>query len=72
MLTRTLITPDLLEVREVVMGFTATQVRYWYYDLKNWMVSSHGKEGDKPDRAMTPKCIEWVRTHHLPKVRGKV
>lgn len=71
MLYRTLVEPGLLEVKEVVMGFSSTTRRYWYYDLKSWMVSSHGKEGDKPDRAMTPKDIEWVKTHHLARLMSR-
>lgn len=71
MLYRTLVTPELLEVKEELMGFVSTSRRYWYYDLKNWMVNSHGKQGDKPDRAMTPKDIERVKTHHLTRLMSK-
>lgn len=69
MLTRTLIRPDLLEVQECLMGFTTTTVRYWYYDLTNWLVSSLGKQNEIPTQPMTAKSIEWVKTHHLSKVK---
>ncbi len=42
--------------------------RTWYYDIENWLVSSHGKKGDTPDRPMTAEAIEWVQKHYLPKV----
>jgi hypothetical protein len=40
----------------------------WYYDIESWMVSSHGKKGDEPDRPMTEASIAWVQTHYLPHV----
>lgn len=59
---------DILHVTETIMGFTFTKVSHWYYDIKNWKVSSFGKLGDKPDRDMTPEAIERCKKHHLPKV----
>ena len=59
---------EVLHVVETINHATRTRVRHWYYDIKTWMVSSHGREGDLPDRAMTQSGIDWVRKHYLPKV----
>ncbi len=59
---------NILTVIEYRYTFKGTQTRYWYYDIEKWLVSSHGREGDKPDRTMTPSDIEWVQKHYLPKV----
>lgn len=59
---------NILHITETVHGFCRTTVRHWYYDIVNWMVSSHGREGDVPDRKMTASAIAWVRMHHLPHV----
>lgn len=62
------LTGDILEVKETICGWRDTKVSYWYYDIKNWMVSSHGRKGDKPDRHCTDSCIAWCRQHYLPRV----
>lgn len=59
---------DILEVKEVSMSFFKTQTLYFYYDIKNWFVSSHGKQHDKPDRPCSQSGIDWVKKHYLPKV----
>lgn len=59
---------DILEVKETICGFHNTKVSFWYYDIANWMKSSHGKQGDRPDRQMTHDDISWVKRHYLPKV----
>ena len=59
---------DILEVNEILMGWHDTKVSYWYYDIRNWMVSSFGRKGDKPDRHCTDESIAWVRKHYLPRV----
>jgi len=56
---------DILEVIESVHGWSKTKVTYWYYDIKQWKVSSHGKQFDVPDRAMVPDAIEWVKKYYL-------
>lgn len=61
---------DILEVKQALMSFHKTEVSYWYYDIKRWLVSSFGKQGDRPDRVMRPEQIEWVRKHYLPHVRA--
>lgn len=58
----------VLEVTETTMSFTDTVKRYWYYDTRKWLKSSHGKKGDTPDRVMTEVEIKWVRDYYLPKV----
>lgn len=60
---------DILEVRQELYGAGATRISHWYYDIKRWMVSSFGKNGDQPDRHMTASQILWVRRHYLPKVQ---
>lgn len=59
---------DILEVKEVTMNFFKTQTLYFYYDIKNWLVSSHGKKNDKPDREMDQSGIDWAKKYYLPKV----
>lgn len=59
---------NILHVTETAHGAVATRVRHWYYDILGWMVSSHGREGDVPDRPMTESAIAWVQKHYLPKV----
>jgi hypothetical protein len=56
---------SILEVSEnSAVGSNKT----WYYDIESWMVSSHGKKGDTPDRPMTEGGIAWVQTYYLPYV----
>jgi hypothetical protein len=62
---------DLLQVIETIHSFTSTRRTYWYYDVGIWWKSSRGREGDIPDRPMTPEDIEWVQKHYLPKVGAK-
>jgi hypothetical protein len=59
----------ILEVTEVLMSALKTQTRYWYYDTGKWLKSSHGKQGDTPDRIMTDADIQWVKQYYLPKVQ---
>lgn len=59
---------DILEVKSTIIGWKTTVIQYWYYDIRNWTVSSHGKKGDKPDRPMDEGQIAWVQKHYLPKV----
>lgn len=64
-LTRTL-NGDILHVVETIHGTTSTRVRHWYTNIRTWMISSHGREHDVPDRAMTPEAIAWTQKYHLP------
>jgi hypothetical protein len=57
----------ILEVQEVLMSFHKTTTRFWYYDTRKWIKSSHGKAGDTPDRIMTAEDIKWVKDNYLPK-----
>lgn len=59
---------NILHVTETLHGGTNTKVNHWYYDIQNWMKSSHGREGDIPDRKMNENDIAWVKKHYLPKV----
>lgn len=59
---------SILHVTETTHSALKTSVRHWYYDLANWKVSSHGLEGDAPDRDMSPSGIAWVRRHYFPKI----
>lgn len=60
----------ILEVTEVLMSAVKTQTRYWYYDTRKWLKSSHGTHGDTPDRVMTEVDIQWVKQYYLPKVQA--
>ena len=59
---------DILHITETLHGFRDTWTNHWYYDIKNWKVSSHGRLGDRPDRDVDPAQIAWVKRHYLPKV----
>jgi hypothetical protein len=59
---------NILHITDVIHSFGDTKTQHWYYDLKLWMVSSHGREGDTPDRKMTPSGIDWIIKHHFPAV----
>lgn len=63
---------NILHVIDTHMTFKQTLTNHWYYDIKNWKVSSFGKLGDKPDRDMTPESIKWCKKHYLPKVGIKL
>lgn len=60
------LTGDVLEVKETLPGIAGTRVKYWYYDLRTWMKSSNGKQGDIPDRIMDEAGIRWVKDYYLP------
>ena len=59
---------DILEVQEDRHSWTGTKTTYFYYDIKNWLVSSRGKKNDKPDREMDQSGIDGVKKHYLHKV----
>jgi hypothetical protein len=59
---------DILEVREDILSFTDTQTTYFYYDIKNWLVSRYGKKNDKPTEPCNKQSIDWVKKYYLPKV----
>lgn len=58
----------ILHVTETFYGATETLQNHWYYDIEQWLVSDHGREGDKPVRPMTPDSIAWVKRYYFPKV----
>jgi len=68
MLTFKMVDDNILEVKETVHRLKSTEIRYFYYDIKNWKMSSFGREGDVLDRDMTESDIEWVKKYYLPKV----
>lgn len=68
MLTFSLEEGCVIRVVETLMSYTTTQSRYWYYDLEKKLVSSHGKEGDVPDRPLTAEGLDWARRYYLPKI----
>jgi hypothetical protein len=55
-------------ILEVIEQTSPDKKQHWYYDIEQWLVSSHGKQGDVPDRPMTESGIDWVRKHYLPHV----
>lgn len=64
-------TGDILHVTETLHGFTSIRTNHWYYDVRRWLSSSYGKEGDTPNRLMDAGAIEWVKKHYLPKAEIK-
>lgn len=64
------LTGDVLEVTETLIGWNSTKVTFWYYDIKNWLKSSHGKANEVPTRPMDQGSIDWVQKYYLPKVQG--
>jgi hypothetical protein len=61
---------NILEVKETRINWTSTQITFWYYDIENWLVSSHGRSNEVPTRPMQQDSIDWVKKHYLPKVKG--
>lgn len=64
------LTGDVLEVTETLIGWNDTKVTFWYYDVANWVKSSHGKANEVPTRPMSQGSIDWVKKYYLPKVQG--
>ncbi len=65
---------NILTVKETVFSYTMTQVRYWNYDIKNWLKNANGQENEVPTIEMDKGAIGWVIKHYFPKVgltRGK-
>lgn len=61
----------ILEVKQTLLSATKSIPAYWYYDTRNWLKSTHGKQGDIPDRIMYEDDIQWVKRNYLPKVQGQ-
>lgn len=61
---------DILEVKETLHWASQTKISYWYYNIRTWHQSSHGKQGDTPDRPMSENGIAWVKRYYLPRVQG--
>ena len=61
---------NLVCVEEHIQGFNSTKSTYWYYDLENKKMSSHGRKGDKPDRRMTQADLDWYYKYHHPKLQS--
>ncbi len=59
---------DVLHVVETQHSFVCTKHIYWYYDVKQWLRSRKGTEGDTPTEPMTQAEIDWVTKNYLPKV----
>ena len=53
------IADDIIEVKEILMGFNLSQVSYWYYDIVNW-IRYHNRPISKP---MT---VELIRSNPAP------
>ena len=60
-------TGDVIEVKQTIMSFNDTFVEYWYYNVKTWLSSVHGKKGDKLIHPICQGSIDWVKKHYLPK-----
>lgn len=61
---------DILTVKQVLMSFHEITISWWYYDIKRWLKSQHGREGDVPVQPMTEEQIAWVKQYDLPAVQG--
>lgn len=66
MLKLRFLTPTLLELQDHQLSFVDTKVKFWYFDLEKRLVSSHGREGDTPDRPMGDERWSWVQEHYIP------
>lgn len=58
----------VLEIQESTFGANKTIIKWWYYDVLSWKMSSLGKKGDKLDRDMDAGSIDWTVRHHMQKV----
>lgn len=56
---------EILEVKEKVVGFTSTDIKYWYYNIRTWEKSSTGTKNSKPNRKMLEDDIEWIKKYYL-------
>ena len=59
MLEITFIAADILEVKESSLGFLKTTVRYFYYDVVNWVRYNY-----RP--VSTPMTVELIRSNPTP------
>jgi hypothetical protein len=62
------LTGDILEVTETIHSFTKTDRTYWYFNIKTWMRSQHGRKNDSADYPMDQGSIDSVQKYYLPKV----
>lgn len=59
----------IIHVKESILSFIDTKVSHFYYDLNKKTQSSLGRLGDRCDRPMSERDVEWVKRHYLPKAK---
>ena len=73
MLNINMVTPEILEVEQVMMGFSKTDRTFFYTNIKTWEdltnpSASKQVGGFKVARKLCQASIDWTKKYHLPKV----
>ena len=58
---------DIIEVKETLLSWSETTIRYWYYNLKTCMKSATGKKDALLNFPMDQGSIDWVKKYYLPR-----
>ena len=61
---------DILQLKEISMGWHDAKVTYWHYDIKNWMDNASGKR-EPLNKEMSQGSIAWVKKYYLPLVSAE-
>jgi hypothetical protein len=74
MLNVNMITPEILEVEQVMMGFSSTDKTFFYTNINTWEdltnPSASKQVGDfKVARKLCSASVEWIQKYHLPKLK---
>lgn len=74
MLNIKMVTPEILEVEEIIMSWEKDHKRYFYTNIETWEdctnpSASKQTENFKPlGGKMTAVEIDWCKKHYFPKV----
>ena len=74
MIEVTRVTEEVIEVKQVLMSWSKTDVSFVYFDIKNWKKSDvYEISTDSPVMVydMVEEGIKWVEMFYLPKIRNK-
>lgn len=77
MLNINMVTPEILEVEQVMMGASRTDRTFFYTNIKTWEDLTNPRASKQVDdfkvaRKLTQDAIDWIEKYHLPKVKGRV
>lgn len=74
MLNINMVTPEILEVEQVIMGFSKTDRKFYYTNINTWEDLTNPNASKQVDifkvaRKLTQGSIDWIVKYHLPKVK---